>query len=273
MELTVHYDPDYWQEHFFHCPESVQQEAALCYALVAIEGTCYQTKELRKLRADGGAYQVRGQWFLGPRGRPPPEASARRRNSTRAHPCSPLPLPLPQGNPSDRPTLPPPPSYPDQRPSLPPPSLRGTQSDPLSSHVEPPPPSDAPPDSPPFLWLMDLTGSIIDHSLQASWGVTALAAVATFLHDPLHRTMESLLPWASAYGSPARFNLHHADPTASPPAYEATPLGLLAADYGLKARSASGLRGDDLEDWPCLSDPADRDLVLSHFLALRLRPW
>ena len=118
-------------------------------------------------------------------------------------------------------------------------------------------------DPPAFLWLMDLTGSIIDHSLQASWGVTALATVAKFLHDPLHRNMESLLPWASTHGSPARFHLHHMDPTAPPPATEVTPFGILAADYGLKARSASGIRGDDLEDWPCTSDPDDRTLVLS----------
>ena len=48
-----------------------------------------------------------------------------------------------------------------------------------------------------------------------------------------------------------------------PPATEVTPFGILAADYGLKARSASGIRGDDLEDWPCTSDPDDRTLVLS----------
>ena len=28
-ELTTHYGPDYWQEHYLHCPESVQREAAL----------------------------------------------------------------------------------------------------------------------------------------------------------------------------------------------------------------------------------------------------
>ena len=66
-ELTVHYGPDYWQEHFFHCPEPVQQAAAQWYALVVVEGRCYQTKELRKLRALGQAHQCRGRWLLGPR--------------------------------------------------------------------------------------------------------------------------------------------------------------------------------------------------------------
>ena len=136
---------------------------------------------------------------------------------------------------------------------------------PLSTPDPPLPIPETPSDPPPFVWLMDLTGSIIDHSLQASWGVTALAAVASFLHDPLHRNMESLLPWATAHGSPARFMLHHADSTPPPLTSAATPLGLLAADYGLKARSASGIRGDDLEDWPNLVDPDDRELVLSHY--------
>ena len=264
-ELTVHYGPDYWQEHYFHCPQPVQQEAALCYALIVIEGKCYQTKELRKLRADGGAHQIRGQWFLGPRCRPPPESVARRRGPARP-PLRTL-LPLPQGEPSAQPGPPSPPHLDQRPPSPPPPTL-------LLPLAPPPCPETAPSspgahmDSPPFLWLMDLTGSIIDHSLQATWGVTALAAVATFLHDPLHCNMESLLPWASAYGSPARFTLLHASPTAPPLSSDVSPLETLAADYGLKARSASGIRGDDLEDWPCLSDPEERSLVLSHFTRL-----
>ena len=69
-ELTVHYGPDYWQEHFFSCPDSVQQAAAQCYCLVVINGKCYQNSELRKLRAQGQAHQFRGMWFLGPRARP-----------------------------------------------------------------------------------------------------------------------------------------------------------------------------------------------------------
>ena len=192
-ELMVHYGPDYWQEHYFHCPEPVQQEAALCYALVVIEGKCYQTKELRKLRANGGAHQVRGQWFLGPRGRAPPALSARRRGLARPHPCTPLPLPLSQGTPTVRPDLNPPSPLPDPRPPSPPPPPPETPPAPLPREVTLLP--EAPTDPPPLLWLMDLTGSIIDHSLQASWGVTALAAVATFLHDPLHCNMESLLPY------------------------------------------------------------------------------
>ena len=59
-ELTVHYGPDYWQEHFFRCPDTVQQAAAQCYSLVVVDGTCYQTSELRKLRAQGQAHQCRG---------------------------------------------------------------------------------------------------------------------------------------------------------------------------------------------------------------------
>ena len=145
MELTVHYDPDYWQEHFFHCPESVQQEAALCYALVAIEGTCYQTKELRKLRADGGAHQVRGQWFLGPRDRPPPEAPARRRSLARPLTRTLLPLPLPQENPIARSDLPPPPPHPDQRPPSPPPiSMCDSAGPTIRRRGATPPPGRAP---------------------------------------------------------------------------------------------------------------------------------
>ena len=66
-ELTVHYGPDYWQEHFFSCPDSVQQAAAQHYNLVVVAGKCFQTTELRKLRAQGLAHQSRGIWFLGPR--------------------------------------------------------------------------------------------------------------------------------------------------------------------------------------------------------------
>ena len=117
-ELTVHYGPDYWQEHFHHCPEPVQQEAALCYALVVIDGKCYQTKELRKLRAEGGAHQTRGQWFLGPRCRPP-EPTARNRGPARSATRTLLPLPSPQGTPPVQPGSPPPPQ-PDQRPPTPP---------------------------------------------------------------------------------------------------------------------------------------------------------
>ena len=265
-ELTVHYGPDYWQEHFHHCPEPVQQEAALCYALVVIDGKCYQTKELRKLRAEGGAHQTRGHWFLGPRNRPHPEPPARGRGLARPSTRTLLPLPPPQGTLPVQPGSPLPPPL-DQRPPTPPFPLEPLLVTPTRD-VMPLPVSEAPLDPPPFLWLPDIIGSIIDHSLQASWGVTSLAAVATFLHDPLHRNMESLLPWASAYGSPARFTLHHAAATMPSPASAATPLGILAADYGLKARSASGIRGDDLEDWPCLSDPNDRALVLSHFTRL-----
>ena len=72
-ELTVHYGPEYWQEHFFSCPDSVQQAAAQCYNLVVVNGRCYQTTELRKLRAQGQAHQFRGLWFLGPRARPSAE--------------------------------------------------------------------------------------------------------------------------------------------------------------------------------------------------------
>ena len=80
--------------------------------------------------------------------------------------------------------------------------------------------------------------------------------------------MESLLPLAFAYGSPARFNLHHAAPIALPPPSEVTPLEILVADYGLKARSASGIRVDDVEDWPRISDPDDLALVRYHFTRL-----
>ena len=50
-----------------------------------------------------------------------------------------------------------------------------------------------------------------------------------------------------------------------------TPLRTLAADYGLKARTASGIRGDDLEDWPRLSEPDDLALVRTYFTRLLAR--
>ena len=128
------------------------------------------------------------------------------------------------------------------------------------------------PDPPPFLWLMDLSSSIIEHSLQATWGVTALLSVAEFLRDPTNRHMDALLPWASAHGSPARFNLLHAAPTQSPRAAASTPLALLAADYGLKARSASGIRGGNVDDWPCLTDPSDLALLDDHLTRLARQP-
>ena len=113
-ELTVHYGPDYWQEHFFSCPDSVQQAAAQCYNLVVVNGKCFQTKELRKLRAQGQAHQLRGMWFLGPRSRPPSEGSS---IPSRPRPsCNPLPLqacPPPSlalGSPFRQP--PPPPGHP-----------------------------------------------------------------------------------------------------------------------------------------------------------------
>ena len=130
-----------------------------------------------------------------------------------------------------------------------------------------PPP--APQDDPvPFLWLMDLYSSIIEHTVQATWGVSALMDVATFLHEPANRNMGTLLSWASTFGSPARFHLHHATSAHFPPTLATSPLELLAADYGMKARSASGLRGDEVGDWPCLSDPEDRSLLQAHILRL-----
>ena len=118
---------------------------------------------------------------------------------------------------------------------------------------------------------MDIVGSIVDHSVQATWGITALLQVAVFLQDPAHCNMESLLSWASAYGSPARFHLYHAAPNRSSPLMALSPLGLLAADYGLKARSASGIRGEDVDDWPCVTDPSDLDLLRTHLRQLTRR--
>ena len=60
--------------------------------------------------------------------------------------------------------------------------------------------------------------------------------------------MGALLPWASADGSPVRFHLHHATSARPPAATLPSKLELLAADYGLKARSASGRRGEDVDD-------------------------
>ena len=241
------------------------KSSAQCYSLVALEGKCFQTKELRTLRSTGKAHQKRGQWFLGPRPGPPHSRGPSR--PLRSHLCPLLPLPelpppgqappCPLHLPPQDPDIPsPPPSPPDRSPTLP-------------TDLPAPTPLEALGDTaPPFLWLTDLRGSIIDHSLQASWGITALAAVANFLHDPQHCNMESLLPWVSAYGSPARFHLHHSASAVSYPISEVTSLGILAADYGLKARSASGIRGDDLEDWPNLTDSADRSLVCSHYTRL-----
>ena len=260
-ELMVHYGPDYWQEHFFSCPESVQQDAAQCYSLVVIEGTCYQTSELRKLRAKGQAHQCRGSWFLGPRVRPAegahsatPSTAVTRSRQT----CAPLPLPV------LTPATPPPhclsmPTPPDREqlslvsalPPGPPPLADTSPSAPATTHK---PGSSSPTPSPvdpvPFLWLMDIHSSVIEHTVQASWGVTTLSTVATFLHDPVNRNMGALLPWASAYGSPARFHLHHASSARPIGSSSPSPLELLAADYGLKARSASGIRGEDTDDWP-----------------------
>ena len=98
-ELTVHYGPDYWQEHFFHCPASVQQDAAQCYALVALDGPCFQTKELRNLRSAGKAHQKRGHWFLGPRPGLPTAVDARRPSPSRRPRSGPL-IPLPEPSPA-----------------------------------------------------------------------------------------------------------------------------------------------------------------------------
>ena len=109
-ELTVHYGPDYWQEHFFHCPVAVQQDAAQCYSLVALEGKCFQTKELRHLRSTGEAHQRRGQWFLGPRpGSALPVSTQRPGRPLRPHSCPLLPLPEPSPTPPAPPHTPPPP--------------------------------------------------------------------------------------------------------------------------------------------------------------------
>ena len=279
-ELTVHYGPDYWQEHFFHCPESVQQAAAQCYALVVVEGRCFQTKELRRLRAQGQAHQSLGRWFLGPRvpsrlpPRPPPPQ--------RHHACTPLPYMEHSPHPLPTPVSSVTPPYSttgitpfSDGPSLPDPLLRS------------PPPAQAPDtsvdphgiprtstmeDPVPFLWLMDLYSSIIENSVQVTWGVLSLAVVACFLHDPGNCNMGSLLPWASDYGSPARFNLRIAHPTRPQTPTTVSALEILAADYGLKARSASGIRGDEVEDWPSPSDPSDLALLRSHISHLQARP-
>ena len=240
-ELTVHYGPDYWQEHFFSCPDPVQQAAAQCYSLVVVNGKCFQTKELRKLRAQGQAYQFRGMWFLGPRARPPTEAPSppsRPRPACNPLPLQALPFPSPPALGPPARTPPPPPTTHPVPGSSPLPIRSSAVSSP-SSMTFPPAPQD---DPVPFLWLMDLYSSIIEHSVQATWGVSALMVVATFLHDPANRTMGALLSWASAFGSPARFHLHHASSAHPPPALATSPLELLAADYGMKARSASGLR-------------------------------
>ena len=55
------------------------------------------------------------------------------------------------------------------------------------------------------------------------------------------------------------------------PCSPTTPLGLLAADYGLAARSASGIRGEDVDDWPCTKDPSG-DLLRSHLTRLLQQP-
>ena len=91
-ELTVHYGPDYWQEHYFSCPEQVQQEAAQCYALTALEGKCYQDKELRQLRSTGLAHQVRGRWRLGPRPQSSAAGGPRSQSLSRRRGCVPVPL-------------------------------------------------------------------------------------------------------------------------------------------------------------------------------------
>ena len=119
---------------------------------------------------------------------------------------------------------------------------------------------------------MDIHSSVIEHTVQASWGVTTLSTVATFLHDPVNRNMGALLPWASAYGSPARFHLHHASSARPIGSSSPSPLELLAADYGLKARSASGIRGEDTDDWPCLSDHEDMALLHTHITRLGALP-
>ena len=95
--------------------------------------------------------------------------------------------------------------------------------------------------------------------------------MASFLSTPTNCNMGSLLAWASAHRSPARFHLHHASPPSPPPQAAPTILEILAADYGLKARNASGIRGEDLDDWPCVTDPSDLDLLRSYLRRLALR--
>ena len=283
-ELTVQYGPDYWQEHFFSCPDTVQQAATQCYGLHPIAGQCYQAKELRRLRSNGLAHQARGVWYLGPKPHPTPRINPGSHPRQRA--CVPLPAlaQLPQ-----HPTVPtrreiPPlvstasdaPSTTSQTPAT---TLPVVTVSPAPLDTTPPASLDTPLSTPahssadtPFLWLMDIAGSIVDHSVQATWGVTALLNVAAFLSDPSHCNMGSLLSWASAYGSPARFHLYHAPPSHSCPTQAHSALGLLAADYGLKARSASGIRGEDTDDWPCVTEPSDLDLLRSHLRQLTLRP-
>ena len=125
-------------------------------------------------------------------------------------------------------------------------------------------------DSVPFLWLMDLYSSIIENSVQATWGVSSLAVVARFLHDPANCNMARCSPGPP--GSPARFNLHIAPSTRPQSPTTVSALEILAADYGLKARSASGIRGDEVEDWPILSDPSDLALLHSHISHLQALP-
>ena len=268
-ELTVHYGPDYWQEHFFSCPTSVQQGAAQCYSLVVVAGRCYQTKELRKLRTQGQAYQSRGIWFLGARGTVPIKAESPAPSPPPRRVCVPLPYPEPHI------TTPSPalhcatPLPGPSAPVTPQATVPDTESGPTLPGASTPAP---PPEPVPFLWLMDLSGSIIENTTQAFWGVSSLGVVARFLHDPTNCNMSSLLHWASRYGSPARFHLHLATPQRAHPPTPASALGILAADYGLKARSASGIRGDDVEDWPNLSDPADVALLKSHISRLKALP-
>ena len=51
-------------------------------------------------------------------------------------------------------------------------------------------------------------------------------------------------------------------------------LGLpsLSDQVKLKARSASGMRGDNIDDWPCLADPGDLALLTSHVGQLQNLP-
>ena len=208
-ELTVQYGPDYWQEHFFNCPDTVQQAAMQCYGLITIAGHCYQAKELRRLRSIGLAHQVRGEWCLGPKPQPTPRINLG--PLTRRRACVPLPglVPLPQYLPvSPRSEVPPPvlPELALDAPATLSPKLATTLPALVTGPPAPPDPTPSTPDIPlptsnnpsidtPFLWLMDLAGSIVDHSVQATWGVSALLNVAAFLSDPAHRNMESLLSW------------------------------------------------------------------------------
>ena len=283
-ELTVHYGPDYWQEHFFSCPDSVQQAAMQWYGLIPIAGQCFQAKELRRLRSTGQAHQVRGLWRLGPRPQPAlrvtPGPPARRRACV---PLTDIAPPLPPPTPPTRQAAPPPaPIVLDvtSTPTLQPASASPVLATRPPAHVDTTIPTQPDPLLPspghlstdiPFLWLMDIVGSIVDHSVQATWGVTALLKVAVFLKDPAHCNMESLLSWASAYGSPARFHLYHAAPSRSSSHAAISPLGLLAADYGLKARSSSGIRGEDVDDWPCVTDPSELDLLRTYLRQLACR--